>query len=167
MLRRRAAHSARTSMNEPDKIKGKLETRNGKYARIETKRTGATIVAKQDQGNQPNVTVYRSYENRKNVCVAFCFELENKKYFPVVKKQVDSTAPAQFQVEPRNDPDAIDESVQFRWTKAKGDWKFLNSVAEPSQYLSVYKNQFTLTTTPTTYFRFKSNMRRMKRKMSV
>ncbi|KAL7836840.1 hypothetical protein AOLI_G00281240 [Acnodon oligacanthus] len=150
-------------------IEGQLETKNGKYARIETKSTGVTIVAKQDQGNQSNVTVYRSCENDNNVCVAFCFKLRNKKYFPVVKKQGDSTTPAQFQVEPRNDANALDESVQFRWTKAKGVWKFLNSVAEPSQYLSVYKNQFTLTTTPTTHFRFKSNTRRnqMKRKKSV
>lgn len=55
--------------------------------------------------------------------------------------------------QPLNDKKPFDETFLFTWNETNGEWKTLRSVAEPSWYLSVCRNQFTLSTEQPTNFR--------------
>ncbi|XP_073716861.1 uncharacterized protein [Misgurnus anguillicaudatus] len=124
-----------------------LETR-GKYVCLQSEGTSVQMVLENWQRgdtDKPKVTVYnRVFGIRK--CMAFSFELKNKKYFPVVI----------------GDKISFEEKLKyeekrffFQWVEKTGESKRLESVAEPNKYLSVIDNKVTIQSNPT-YFRIRS-----------
>ncbi|XP_073696661.1 uncharacterized protein [Garra rufa] len=114
-----------------------LSTSNGKYVCMQRAKRTLQLVSENRQGQGPEVKVYHiSYNGRP--CMAFCFEVDNKSVFPVVteKEEVESRV---LSLDKPITPGILDKSFLFKWGERDccGAWRSLNSVAEPSKFLSV------------------------------
>lgn len=91
-------------------------------------------------GNPGNVKVYHILYNGTRQCMAFGFEVDNKSVFPVVTHGEE----VKFEVLSTDEPiteRTFDEKFLFQWGEQdiSGDWRSLESVAKPKNYLCVKK----------------------------
>ncbi|XP_073716470.1 uncharacterized protein [Misgurnus anguillicaudatus] len=118
-----------------------LETQ-GKYVRLQSTKDSVQMVLENWQRgdtDEPKVTVYDCVlDSRK--CMAFSFELENKKYFPVVTGDEIS-----FEEQLKHK----EKRFLFQWAEKTG--QCLESVAEPNKYLSVKGSKITIQSYPTEF----------------
>lgn len=89
--------------------------------------------------DEPKVTVYK-FELDSRICMAFSFELKNKKYFPVVTGDKIS-----FEERLKHN----EKRFLFQWAEKTG--QCLESVAEPNKYLAVIGRKVTIHSYPTEF----------------
>ncbi|KAB5528666.1 hypothetical protein PHYPO_G00142860 [Pangasianodon hypophthalmus] len=143
----------------PESKPARLEISGGKSAYIKPVRSIVSqarshqiVVEHSQRKKTSNLTVYKVPNKRdKSVSMAFCFELRKKKYFPVVER--DSENKMSLKIQAQNEPKKFSERFLFRWAENNGEYGSLCSVAEPSQYLCVCKNQVTISSNPDLGFR--------------
>ncbi|KAG9261972.1 hypothetical protein AMEX_G25590 [Astyanax mexicanus] len=109
------------------------------------------IVAKPLRGKRSKVSLWSLGKEDRNMYMAFCFEVNNLKYFAAA-----NTETSKLQVEQLKDLDDVDSKFLFRWGDPNrgDDWNNLCSLAEPSKYLSVSGKAFTLSSSQETLFKF-------------
>ncbi|XP_051531307.1 uncharacterized protein LOC127427644 isoform X2 [Myxocyprinus asiaticus] len=123
----------------------RLQTSHGKYVCVQRKRTTATHQMIEDYcqvndcGNTGKVTVYEEKEDTHKM--AFCFEVEKKSIFPIIKTDSGSRGEIGFKVLTGKKKFTFDKTFLFQWGEEEGDWKSLKSIAEPSTYLCVKKGK--------------------------
>ncbi|XP_057216787.1 uncharacterized protein LOC130570472 isoform X2 [Triplophysa rosa] len=129
-----------------------LMTKNEKYVFVESRGSGSTpqMVARSVQVNHSTnsrkvtVTVIENMDVDKVKCMAFCFELNNKKYFPVVtgdKIGFEETLTS-------------DMKFWFRWGEKTGQWRTLQSAAKSDMSLcECNKGKVIICSQPRSHFR--------------
>ncbi|MCJ8747026.1 hypothetical protein PDJAM_G00148840, partial [Pangasius djambal] len=141
----------------PESKPARLEISGGKSACIKPVRSKISqershqIVVEHSQRKTSNLTVYKVPNKQdKSISMAFCFELRKKKYFPIVER--DSENKMSLKIQAQNEPENFSKGFLFRWEN-NGEYGSLCSVAEPSQYLCVFKNKVTISSNPDLGFR--------------
>ncbi|XP_053466721.1 uncharacterized protein LOC128599243 isoform X2 [Ictalurus furcatus] len=95
----------------------RLEISGGKSANIKPRKTSQgrfhQIIVEHSQRKTSNLTVYKVPNKRdKTFHMAFCFELQKKKYFPVVEE--DSEKKLKLKIQAQSEPKMFSDRFLFR-----------------------------------------------------